>query len=590
MTLEEDDTVNEVSDAPVDVAEDLPIEQESIKEAASRVDDAEEAVVSSPLPAPAYRDDDVEDAEEATEEEETMTPAEDKEAISETADVPPLYQSSDTVQSPDKNAIGDDSKLSADEESVPVPSALAPTPSMTPITIKAPPTPQAMASPASGNTQLDLIRDQLLALSQSNKLDKMDAKRLSLLIKDYDGLKDKVGKIKSLLGRSAKAQREAKVELDVTQKRLDHALREVQRLQTKIDKLANRPTHMELLADFETNFDRALLSVNQSNVSSTHQSGGQDTAPPQYADSSKDANHNFMDALLMQEVQDAKARIDKLESLNSNLVQRSNALEQAGQQFQREREELQRQVQHLQLEKRMAVMEAEQAMRALHDKTASLEEMQLELDLVTKASRSAKARAEHEQERIQHAKSDRQHVMELEAQVAALNEWALAANEAKSLAQERVRLLETQLRTLQSSSNQPKSTALENSVERILFSKPGSLVVGAGDSTCTVVELSAEDVKSVKLSERVILRWRFDLVQDDVQIDFSILKSKCETKQKQKNADYLVKDRLVIGGAAGETENAFAIQRSCTLLWSNSKAWIRPKTVRFNVEAVAVED
>ena len=237
-------------------------------------------------------------------------------------------------------------------------------------------------------------------------------------------------------------------------------------------------------------------------------------------------------------------------------------------------------------------MEAEQASRTLQDKTASLQEMQLELELVTRASASAKARAEQEQERIQHATTDRQHVVDLESQVAALQEWALAANEAKSLAQERVRLLETQVRTLQGSHGQshPKHAALENSAERVLFSKPGSIVVGAGDQACTVVELSADDVKSVKFSERVILRWRFDLVQDDAQIDFSILKSKCETKPKQKAADYLVRDRPVVGGAAGETENAFAIQNACTLLWSNSKAWIRPKTVRYNVEAIAVED
>jgi hypothetical protein len=452
----------------------------------------------------------------------------------------------------------------------------------------------AVTSPASGN--IDILRDQLLTLAKSDKLDKGDAKRLSVLIKEYDGLKDKVSKIKSLLGRSAKAQREAKVDLEVTQKRLDQALREVDRLQSKIDKLANRPTHMELLADFETNFDRALLSVHQQASSSSsalmEQSGGQDTAPPHqriHQENSSDAS-SFMDNLLLQEVQDAKARVEKLELLNQTLAQRSNALEESAKQSKRDRDELAMQVKHLELEKRMATMEAEHATKALQDKSASLAEMQLEIDLVTKASASANARAAHGEELVKHVKTDRQHVLELESRVSALQEWALAANEAKMLAQERVRLLETQLRTLQNSQQPDGGSALESSSERVIFSYPGSLVVGAGDRGCHVVELSVEDTKTVKQFERVILRWRFDLVQDDAQIDFSILKSKCETKQKQNIADYIVKDRLVVGGAAGETENAFAIQNSCTLLWCNTKAWVRPKTVRFNVEAVVLED
>lgn len=67
---------------------------------------------------------------------------------------------------------------------------------------------------------------------------------IQLILKDHDALKEKVGKLKSLLGRSAKAQREAKVEMDATQKKLDQALNEVQKLKRKIEKLSNRPSHM----------------------------------------------------------------------------------------------------------------------------------------------------------------------------------------------------------------------------------------------------------------------------------------------------------------------------------------------------------
>ena len=67
---------------------------------------------------------------------------------------------------------------------------------------------------------------------------------IQLVLKDHDQLKDKVGKLKSLLGRSAKAQRESKVEMDATQKRLDQALQEIQLLNKKVEKLSNRPSPM----------------------------------------------------------------------------------------------------------------------------------------------------------------------------------------------------------------------------------------------------------------------------------------------------------------------------------------------------------
>ena len=91
---------------------------------------------------------------------------------------------------------------------------------------------------------IDEARVCLTQRMQAGLVDEADKDPIRLILREYDSMKEKVSKLKSLLGRSAKAQREAKVDLEATQKRLDQALREIERLQKKIDKLANRPTHM----------------------------------------------------------------------------------------------------------------------------------------------------------------------------------------------------------------------------------------------------------------------------------------------------------------------------------------------------------
>ena len=70
-----------------------------------------------------------------------------------------------------------------------------------------------------------------------------DVPAIQAILKEYVGLKEKVDKLKSLLGRSAKAQRETKVELEASQKRLSQALREIERLNKKLETLQSRPTH-----------------------------------------------------------------------------------------------------------------------------------------------------------------------------------------------------------------------------------------------------------------------------------------------------------------------------------------------------------
>jgi hypothetical protein len=445
------------------------------------------------------------------------------------------------------------------------------------------PSPMSTAKTGAATISVDRARDEISRwLQAGNKLSHVDNETLHVLLKDHDNMKDKVGKLKGLLGRSAKAQREAKVDLDATQKRLDQTLRENDRLNKKIDKLANRPTHMELLADFETNFDRAMLAVGQS--------GGQESGASS-AHVHVEQAAPVVETLLLQELTESKQRIERLEGLNTALSHRSNQLEADAKERKRDRDGLKSKVSHLELEKRMAVMEAEHATRAMQEKAASLAEMQMEIDMVTRASVSANARAAHGEKIIKTVKTDRQHVLQLESQVEALQEWALASAEAKTLAQERVRLLENQLMYLKQETVASSIGGGDvSSSERILFSKSASLVVGAGDVGTKVITLDAEHLQALKRSERVVLRWQFELKSDDYGIVFSVLKGVCDTPAKQKIADYLIQNRKVTGGAAGETENAFAIQNAATVLWSNVKSWVRPKTVKYRLEAVVMED
>lgn len=324
--------------------------------------------------------------------------------------------------------------------------------------------------------------------------------------------------------------------------------------------------------DFETNFDKALLSVGQT--------GGEDTAASPGPVSTIE-HDSALDLMLMQELGEAKARIEKLESLNSAMMGRSTHLESYARTLQKERDDTRNVNERLQMELRMAKMEAEHATRAMHDKQASLEEMQMEINLVTQASAKANTRAAKGEEIANSHKSDRQKVQELTAQVQALQEWAQASAESKRLIQERCLQLEAKLK--QSQGRPPES----DDSETLLFEKNGSMVIGAGDKSHTIIELG--ELASQVDSRFVILRWKFDSSPSDCTIDFNIMKGKCETDAQQLKADYLVKDRVITGGAGGESEGAFNLDSACTLLWSNVKSWVRPRTVKYTVQVVSLK-
>ena len=273
--------------------------------------------------------------------------------------------------------------------------------------------------------------------------------------------------------------------------------------------------------------------------------------------------------MVLQELGEAKGRIEKLESINLTMLARSRQLEASTKTLQKERDDAREFTSSLEMELRMARMEAEHASRAMQDKAASLEEMQMEIDLVTKASAKATVRAAKGEEADNTLKSDRQQVQKLESQVQALQEWALASAESKRLIKERCKILENKLK-------QSQGRPLEDidDSEKILFKKSGSMVVGAGDSRFAVVELGQH---AVTVDSRfVVLQWKFDFSPAELSIDFNVLKGKCETAAQQKKTDYLIKDRVITGGAGGETEGAFNVDGACTILWSNAKSWVRP--------------
>lgn len=477
---------------------------------------------------------------------------------------------------------------------------------------------------------------------------------LQNLLRENATLKEKNNKLKSLLGRSAKAQRDAKNELEAMKKLYESSKKECDRLEKRVEVLANRPTHMDLLADFETNFDRAVLSIGDSQKKKAqHQSGGENAAESPHPGDLGISNVNEgggvslyddgtstsrslsygaqpssgssrSDSLLLTELNESKSRIAHLESLNTSAQGRFNNLEHIHKTLLNEQQSTKNTLTNLQLELRMSKMETEHALRSLREKEAIVTEMQLEINLVTQSAVDANKRAAEGMEVAQSAKSDKEYVDGLEAKVVALQEWALASTESKRLTTERCRGLENRVKELEDAIKKitasggeerlgsgtldealiadlgnimpitkPVSSSASSLVssqggdnERKLWTKSSSLVVGAGMIGNAFFELGQVHIEE---HESVILRWKFDLTPGDLDIYFSILKGICEGKKVQRGADACFRNRHVKGGGGGDTSGAFAKQNACTLVWSNEMSWVRPRTIKYTVEAIAIE-
>ena len=117
----------------------------------------------------------------------------------------------------------------------------------------------------------------------------------------------------------------------------------------------------------------------------------------------------------------------------------------------------------------------------------------MEIDLVTKSAMDANVRAAEGMEVAKTIKSGNAHVEELEAKVAALQEWAVAAASAKEVMQEQNKALLVKLGKMEKEKRLLKGgeeskgvkqngnkKELGDIIERMLWSKTSSLVVGAG--------------------------------------------------------------------------------------------------------------
>jgi hypothetical protein len=105
-----------------------------------------------------------------------------------------------------------------------------------------PPPKVADATPKASLSLEDAIKE-VSNIVTSGKVSFTDVRAIKAVLTEHANLKGKVDKVKSLLGRSAKVQRETKIDLEASQKRLIQATREIERLLQKLDKLQSRPTH-----------------------------------------------------------------------------------------------------------------------------------------------------------------------------------------------------------------------------------------------------------------------------------------------------------------------------------------------------------
>ena len=493
---------------------------------------------------------------------------------------------------------------------------------------------------------IDKIQQANLEISnllKKNVISQSQVSNLQATLHENIMLQQKTNKLKSLLGRSAKAQNELKHEVVNLKQKLEMAHKTLDEYNKKMEQMANRPTHMDVLADFEANFDRALLSMESGQIDDVDddpysendyigeqyehgddaeqeliyiqsQSCGEDpssTTPNLYSeeinynDPSNDppTSQNQDIQKLLTELANSQKHATHLESVNAALVKRAAKLEQTNESQSNQISTLQSQKQNIQLELRLSKKENSQIQNTMKEKLLALEEMQMEIDLVTKASVSANARASESMEVVQKIQTSQKYVDELEAKVDALQEWALASAEAKRLTVERAKELEKKLMLYheamdgdgvpdvaagQIGSLSQKMSIGKNvgssSEGRKLWTKSSSKVVGAGMEELFVVLLGDCVLSN---NEMVVLKWQFDIIPGELDIDFSILKGKWDDR-KRDGADSLIKERTVRGGAGGEVSGAFAVQNACTLIWSNKRSWVRPRAIKFGVEAFAI--
>jgi len=256
---------------------------------------------------------------------------------------------------------------------------------------------------ANNDLVIEEANNEIAALLLNKKITNEESSKLQNILRENATLKDKIAKLKLLLSRSAKASKDTKNDLEGHKRLLDMSQQEIQRLNVRLENLASRPTHMELLADFETNFDKALLSSTKNNNMINSQSGGEVTTSSSHSNNNdQSANHVVVESsgdngnvpsMLLTELSQAKSRSEHLEEINAALLNRAAKLEKINEQSLQGKKSDDLKMSNVQLELRMAKMETENASRSIREKAACLVEMQMEIDLVTKSAMCANVRA-----------------------------------------------------------------------------------------------------------------------------------------------------------------------------------------------------
>lgn len=458
---------------------------------------------------------------------------------------------------------------------------------------------------------------EIARLFCEEKITKNSVASLQAILRENATLMSKTHKLKSLLSRASTASRDQQIKLNTRKQLLSSARHEIEVLHSKVQHLNKRTTHMDILTDFETNFDRALLSLNIQHVVDDGQSGEEDPSSAvarmnniEKGEARKEDRNGVGSELarFSMELDKTKCRVEQLESLNSSLMGRAFKLESENAKLVLERESEKMKLNNMQLDIRMARMETENAIRAMKEKAASLAEMQLEIDLVTMSTIDANRHAVVGKQATRFRKTEQAYVNELEVRAMALEEWAVASSTAKDLLNEHSRILEKNfdemIGRISNETEQDKKHILKlgsclveeipiddeknasgSMVETRLWTKNSTLVIGAG--TIQTILAGLEDYELGE-NKTVLLRWKFDVIPNNMDIVFSILKGECHENRQIRNAEAMIRNIHVMGGGGGELKGAFDGHNSCTLMWSNEHSWVRPISIKYVLEAYAV--
>lgn len=372
------------------------------------------------------------------------------------------------------------------------------------------------------NQDITVLEHNIKAVSDDINIQRV----VSALKGESDGLKARISKLKNLLARSVTAHKTLSSELNLTKTKLDEAKLTISRLTMRCDHLTNRPTHLDMLADFEARFDAAILSIERT----TEQSGGEDSVNLSDVLRSNSTIASDEHEKVAFELNEARVRIE-------TLLQRAAKLEQSNENLLDERESSDAKIVKLESELRLRREAEERMRRDLQQNSYELMEMQLEIDLVTKASLDANQKMTQSMEITKAAMIEKEHIEQLESQVNAFKEWALASAESKRLAVQRSMELEKKIALL---TNEKMAVQKNDTNERFLWKKSSSMVVGAGLQGTYVAELGDVELHA---DEIVVFRWKIDVTPVDSDIVFSLFSGRCEDKKLQTKAMVLMDKR-----------------------------------------------